>query len=245
MTKTILLTGGTGKVGKALLQHFSSNKFNVIFTSRSLDKIKSLEEEFPNSKGISVDFYDKNCVDKIIEVLSNKNIEVDFLINNARNLESLKVEDDGFIKPESWLNEYNIDVVVPYELTFKLAKLGSLKKVINISSIYGLNSFNPNLYDGDFKPSIQYATAKAGLIQLTKCLAVYLADQKIQVNCISYGGIEGRVDENFKERYAKLCPEKRMMSDNEAVGAVEFLISDNSTYITGQNIIVDGGWSIW
>ena len=71
------------------------------------------------------------------------------------------------------------------------------------------------------------------------------APQKIAVNCVTYGGVEGRVDEAFKKRYAALCPMERMMRDDETVGAVDFLLSEKAAYITGQNIVVDGGWSIW
>ena len=78
-----------------------------------------------------------------------------------------------------------------------------------------------------------------------KCLAVQFAPEKIAVNCVTYGGVEGRVDEGFKKRYAALCPMERMMKDDETVGSVDFLLSDKAVYITGQNIVVDGGWGIW
>ena len=112
--------------------------------------------------------------------------------------------------------------------------------------MYGMNAFNPNLYgEGAFRPPLQYACAKAALIHLTKCLAVQFAPQKIAVNCVTYGGVEGRVDDEFKKRYAKLCPMGRMMSADETVGAVDFLLSDKAAYMTGQNIVVDGGWGVW
>jgi NAD(P)-dependent dehydrogenase (short-subunit alcohol dehydrogenase family) len=149
------------------------------------------------------------------------------------------------IKKENWLNEYNLDVAVSYELSMILAKKMPLEKIINISSIYGVSAFNPYLYDGEFRPPLQYACAKAALIQLTKCMAVMFANKDIQVNCVSFGGIEGRVDKEFAIRYARLCPQGRMMKENEVVGVVDFLISSNSAYITGQNIVVDGGWTLW
>jgi NAD(P)-dependent dehydrogenase (short-subunit alcohol dehydrogenase family) len=83
------------------------------------------------------------------------------------------------------------------------------------------------------------------LTHLTKELSIFLADKGIQVNSISYGGVKGRVDDTFQQKYAALCPAHRMLHDNEVVGAVDFLTSDASIYITGHNLIVDGGWSVW
>jgi hypothetical protein len=172
-------------------------------------------------------------------------VEASALVNNARDLAALGVEDDGTVPGANWLAEYRIDVVLPYQLTLALAKKGTLRKVVNVSSMYGMNSFNPHLYEGPFRPPLQYACAKAALIHLTKCLAVQFAPQKIAVNCVTYGGVEGRVDDGFKKRYAALCPMERMMKDDETVGSVDFLLSEKAAYITGQNIVVDGGWSIW
>ena len=243
MSKTILITGGTGKVGQQLLNYFSKKGMTVVFTSRSEEKIKALSSE--KIIGIKVDFQDNDAVDIIIKTLRKQGLKINYLINNARDLDALKVENDGKILQENWHKEYQIDVVIPYNLTIELAKLESLEKVVNISSMYGVSAFNPNLYEGEFKPTLQYACAKAALIQLTKCLAVLFKDKNISVNCISYGGIDGRVDESFRNRYAKLCPQGRMMKEEETIGAVEFLLSENSTYINGQNLIVDGGWTIW
>jgi len=245
MTKTILITGGSGKVGKQLVNHFSNMGFKVVFTSRNEDNIKEVVNNRENIFGIEIDLLEDDFISKLMKTLKEQNLQIDYLINNARCLDFLKVEDDFTIKRENWVNEYLIDVIVPYELSINLAKNMSLKKIINIASIYGVVTFNPNLYTNGYNPSLQYSCAKASLIHLTKELAVFFADKNIQVNSISFGGIEGRVDEEFKQRYAQLCPSKRMMKEEETIGAVDFLISEKSAYITGQNIVVDGGWSIW
>lgn len=243
MIKTILITGGTGKVGKQLVNYFSDNGYNIVFTSRSDENIEKLSKK--NVVGIKTDFLEQNCVSKLIKKLQEKNIEVNYLINNARDLDCLKVEKDGSITSENWIKEYTIDVVIPYELSISLEKIMPLEKIINISSIYGITAFNPHLYEGEFKPLLHYGCAKAALIHLTKSLAVMFADKNVQVNSISFGGVEGRADESFNKRYANLCPLKRMMKEGEVVGSVDFLISDKSAYMTGQNIVIDGGWSVW
>lgn len=245
MAKTILITGGSGKVGKQLVNHFSDKGFKVIFTSRSEDNIKEVVNDRKNVVGLKIDLLGDNFISELINILKEKNIEINYLVNNARCLDFLKVETDGTIKKENWLNEYLIDVVIPYELAINLEKNMPLKKIVNIASMYGVITFNPNLYDKFYNPPFQYSCAKAALIHLTKELAIKFADKNVQVNSISFGGIEGRVDEEFKEKYSKLCPQKRMMKEEEVIGTVDFLISDSSVYITGQNMLVDGGWSVW
>ena len=138
--------------------------------------------------------------------------------------------------PSSWV-EYLLDVVAPYELTMALVQQENsrLQKVVNIGSQYGTVAANPNLYTEPLKQSpLHYGIAKAALAHLTKELAVRLANREIQVNCIAFGGVEGRVDEAFKERYAKLCPIGRMLRDDEVVGPVDMLLSDKCSGITGH-----------
>ena len=216
-----------------------------MFTSRSDENIAKIVSGREGLFGVKVDFRDEAAVDVIIVALNRLGIEVSALVNNARDLDALGVNEDGTVPGANWIAEYRIDVVMPYQLSIALAKRGGLRKVVNVSSMYGMNSFNPHLYEGPFRPPLQYACAKAALIHLTKCLAVQFVPQKIAVNCVTYGGVEGRVDDGFRKRYAALCPTGRMMKDDETVGSVDFLLSDKAAYITGQNIVVDGGWSVW
>ena len=245
MKDAVLITGGTGKIGSRLVEHFHSQGRAVVFTSRSDENIAKIVSGREGLVGIKVDFRDDAAVDVILAALSSHDIEVSALVNNARDLDALGVDEDGTVPGANWLAEYRIDVVLPYQLSIALAKRGGLKKVVNVSSMYGMNSFNPHLYEGPFRPPLQYACAKAALIHLTKCLAVQFAPQEIAVNCVTYGGVEGRVNDGFRKRYAELCPMGRMMKDDETVGSVDFLLSDKAAYLTGQNIVVDGGWGIW
>ena len=245
MKDAVVITGGTGKIGSRLVEHFHSQGRAVVFTSRSDENIAKIVPGREGLVGIKVDFRDDAAVDVIVAALNSQDIEVSALVNNARDLDALGVDEDGTVPGTNWLAEYRIDVVLPYQLSIALARRGGLKKVVNVSSIYGMNSFNPHLYEGPFRPPLQYACAKAALIHLTKCLAVQFAPQEIAVNCVTYGGVEGRVDDGFRKRYAALCPMGRMMKDDETVGSVDFLLSDKTAYITGQNIVVDGGWSAW
>ncbi|MGY8818122.1 MAG: SDR family oxidoreductase [Pseudomonadales bacterium] len=249
---TILITGGTGKFGSVLVDFFLQKGMRAVFTSTSADKIAALAGQYSQYKeslvGVEVDFNTEGSVNYLVERLVEKDISIDFLVNNARSLTSLAIEADGSVSRENFLAEYLLDVVVPYELTMALAKLkpGSLKSVVNIGSQYGLVAANPSLYTDYTRQSpIQYGVAKAGLVHLTKELAVRLAEQKVRVNCVAYGGVEGRADEGFKVRYSSLVPSQRMLREAEIPGPIDFLLSDASSAMTGQVICADGGWTIW
>ena len=146
------------------------------------------------------------------------------------------------------INEYKLGVIIPYKMIMALLKKNkySLKKIVNISSIYGLVAPNKNLYESDeIELPIQYGLAKAALIQLTKDLAVRLSKNKIRVNCIAYGGVKGRKENNFESKYSKLCPIGRMLNDEDLPSPLDLLLSEKSDAINGHVLVVDGGWTIW
>jgi NAD(P)-dependent dehydrogenase (short-subunit alcohol dehydrogenase family) len=172
----------------------------------------------------------------------------DCLINNARNLAYLQIGEDGVVARQDFINEFTLDVVIPYELVMALsqAQESRLRAVINIGSQYGTVAPNLNLYTNPLRESpLQYGVSKAALTQLTKELAVRLAKRGVRVNCVAFGGVEGRVDEEFKKRYAALCPIGRMLGEHELAGPVDLLLSDSASGVTGHVLMVDGGWSIW
>ena len=248
---TILITGGTGKFGRKYVEHFLNKGWKVLFTSTREDRSNELKVVLgsnPNLHGFVVDLARPSSISELVQNISDKGFQINHLVNNARSLHSLKVNEDGITTREYFMDEYLMDVVVPYELTMALYKLqpSSLLTVNNISSQYGVVAANPALYTNHaIQSPIQYGVAKAALNHLTKELAVRFADKGIRVNCIAYGGVEGRVDDEFKERYARLTPIRRMLREEDIAGPLDFLVSELSSAMTGQTLVVDGGWSIW
>lgn len=248
---TVLLTGGTGKIGKKLIEELSKEGYTVFFTSRSKEKITEIENEFPNTekvKGIEIDLEDSTVLEKLNTFFKTNNAYPNALINNARNVDYLKIEEDDSVKFTNWIGEFKFAVTIPYELTLFLAnhQNTTLIKVINVASMYGVVAPNFSLYENPHQDSpISYGTCKAAMIHLTKELAVRLAEKNIQINAISYGGVEGRVNEDFLKRYANLSPQGKMLQENELYAPVRFLLSEDATPLTGHNINYDGGWTIW
>lgn len=252
MSRTILITGGSGKFGASLIGHFLSLGDKVITNSRHNNTVSELTKRYRDYgdkfAAIKCDFTTENAIPDFIQLLYKDNIQPDCLVNNARSINFLKIEANGSISRENFSGEFLLDVIVPYELTIALAmqKNSRLSRVINIGSQYGSVAANPNLYDDPVAQSpLHYSVCKAALAHLTKELAVRLASKNIQVNCIAFGGVEGRVDEQFKARYAKLCPMGRMLQDKEVCGPVDMLLSEHFSGMTGHVLNVDGGWGIW
>jgi len=252
MNKTVLLTGGTGKFGQVLVRHFAEKGWKVVTTSRAQSRLDqlvcNLGEIGRNVVGIAVDLLESGAPRRLVDGLSAQNIAVTHLVNNARSMEALAVRKDGTTSRDSFMGEFELDVLVPYELAVSLARSASqkLKVVVNIGSMYGEVAPNPALYNGSLDQSpVQYGVCKAGLHHLTRELAVRLAPQHIRVNCVAYGGVEGRVDEEFQARYAQLVPSRRMLKSSEIIGPVEFLLEDASSAVNGHVLIADGGWSVW
>lgn len=252
MNNTILITGGTGKLGKVMVQHFAKNGWKVVTISRSEENLEKLFLDIGVYRnrvlGYVADLNISNLFQDLFTKLSKEGVIITHLVNNARNLEALNTMTNGVTSSDTFLDEFKLDVIVPYNLTMFLSKSHDhkLEAVVNMGSMYGHVAPNPYLYGGSLKESpIQYGVSKAALNQLTREMAVRLVDKKIRVNCVAYGGFEGRADQGLTERYADLVPIKRMLADNEVIGPVEFLLSETSSAINGHVLVADGGWSIW
>lgn len=251
MIDCVFITGATGLLGRMYLEAFLQKGYIVVYTSSSQAKITQMSKEYVACRdklfGIVVDLLQDDAIKTITEWLLENNIFPNYLINNARSLEYVDVDDYKNISKDKWIGEYTLDVIVPYKLMIALSKMKSnkLKAVVNVASMYGMLPYNSYLCEGSEAICINYGVCKAALIQLSREMAIRLADKGIRVNSVSYGGVEGRADDAFKRRYAKLCPSGKMLSKNEIAGHMLYLCSEESQGMTGHNLVVDGGFSVW
>ena len=250
-SKTIFITGGTGKLGQQFVAQFIAAGHTVITNSRSQKNLDKLAASLPEGNrfyGLEIDLEATDALDQIVAFLAEHELRPQALVHNARSLEYLKIGEDGVVNQADFLGELRLNVVIPYALTMRLANLENsrLETVIYIASIYGMVGPNRNLYTNlDQQSPVHYGVGKAAQIQLTKELAVRLAPKGIRVNAISYGGFGGRAPAEFVARYAKLNPQARMLDDSEAPGPLAFLISDAARGMTGHNLVYDSGWTAW
>lgn len=243
----IVITGGTGKIGGVLVRHFIAAGHTVVATARDTARLEPLRAELGERMlGVALDLCDPECGRQLAAALDGLGLRPDGLVNNARNPAFLRLAEDGTVPRENFLGELTVDVVAPYELTMALATQpdSRLCSVVNIGSMYGVTAANLGLYDNPNHSALHYSVAKAALIHLTRELAVRLAPA-IRVNCVSFGGVEGRVPPAFLERYARLCPQGRMLGDADLTGPVDFLLSPAASGVTGHNLSADGGWTVW
>lgn len=248
MTK-VLITGGTGLLGKAMVKGFLEKKCQVHFTSTSLKNSNKLlrgltAKEKKNCFPIIQTFKDINDIKYFIQ--NYNKIGFNILINNARDLLNVNFKQDSFEQIKNFEIEMFMAIYLPFFLSIKLNK-NKLQSIINISSMYGIVAPNKKIYKDGYKSSPAfYGISKAAQIHLTKELAVRMAKDRIRVNCVSFGGVEGRVNNSFKKKYANLCPMGRMLKSSEIFEPIWFLANENlSSGSTGHNLIIDGGWTIW
>ena len=252
MTKTVVITGATGTLGSAIARYLAPAGWNLVLTSRDAARCEPLAQEL-RDRGVSVafvalDLLDENSVETLAARIADMGLSVTHVVSNARSLETLAVGSDGLAQTEPFAKEFAIDVVAPYRMLMRFARDArhDLRGVVTIGSQYGEVAPNPALYDGDLSRSpVQYGVAKAALHHMTRELAVRLAP-KVRVNCVAFGGFVGRTDEAFQDRYARLAPLGRMLTEADAGGPVAFLLDDAAaSAVTGHVLVADGGWSVW
>ena len=253
--KSILITGSTGHIGKHLAHGLASMGATVFVNSRTKKKCTDLANEINNKgyKAIAAPF--DITVEKEIKNYINSIDALDVLVNNAAY----------YRKGGTMMSSVNEDYLTCYEscvvASANLIKLFEPKlqnavktsasaSIINISSMYGMVSPDIRIYESQETTSPPlYGAAKAAIIQLTKYAACELASKKIRVNCISPGPFPSEKAQRdlpvMVEKIINKVPMGRIGNPNELVGPVAFLASDSSSYVTGINMPVDGGWTSW
>ncbi|TES93613.1 MAG: SDR family oxidoreductase [Promethearchaeota archaeon] len=253
--KTIIVTGGAGLLGSAFSKACAEYGANIISVDINEEKANELMEQIKKeTEGNNIifqkcDITNKNNVQKLIDAVLNKFGEIDALVNNAypRNKNYGKKYED--VTYEDFCENINLHVGGYFLITQQVSKImmrQNYGNIINISSIYGFAAPRFEIYEGtEMTTPVEYAAIKGAIINLTKYLASYLGKYNIRVNCISPGGIFNNQPESFVKKYSqKVLLGKRMANVDDLIEALLFLLSDGSKYITGQNIVVDGGWSL-
>lgn len=239
-SKVILVTGGNGLIGREIVNILKKEGAQVI--NAEIGVTTNWEEGIVNT-----DITDKESILKLVDDIINKYKRIDGLVNNAyprTNDWALKFEDIPF---ESWQKNIDMQLNSTFLLTQTVLKQMVLQmsgSIVNIGSIYGVVGNDFTLYEGYGGTSpAAYSAIKGGIVNFTRYLASYYGKYSIRINCVSPGGIIDKQNKSFIERYEYKCPLKRMGKPEEIAPSVAFLLSDDSSYITGHNLLVDGGWT--
>jgi len=253
--QTALITGAAGHIGKVISDTFLELGCAVILVDR--DRLKLEEYKNKNLKKedkihiIGCDFEDEDFLKVIYDYVKKNCPKLDILINNAAFVGdseidgwTVKFEDQSI---DTWRRAIEVNLTASFSLTQKLVNFlmhENNGRVINISSMYGFIGPYMKLYEGTSMGSpVAYSVSKGGLTQLTRWLSTTLGPN-VRVNTISPGGIERGQSNKFKDKYIERVPLNRLGSERDLIGAVLFLGSNMSKYVTGQDIVVDGGYSV-
>ena len=235
--KVVVITGGAGLLGKMHAEAIRESGGKVFLTDVCLD-----DECF------YMDVTDKKSIENFVDGLDR----VDVLINNAALNPKMSTKDETNRFEDFDLEKWNKSLQVNLTGAFLCSQVFINKMikdkikgiVINVASDLGVIAPNQTIYEDDVKP-VDYSVTKHGIIGLTKYLSTYFADKNIRVNSISPGGIYTNQSKEFVKRLSELIPMGRMANKDEYKGAIMFLCSDASSYMTGHNLILDGGRTIW
>lgn len=254
-SKVCLITGGAGLLGSAFVKAAAQHGAKVAIADIDEEKGKSLAEVIKKETGNQEVVFQKCDITKIADAQNaldqtlKKFGKIDALVNSAypRNANYEKKFED--VSYEDFCENINLHLggyFLMSQLAAKKMMAQNYGNIINISSIYGSSSPKLEIYEGtNMTTTPQYSATKAGIINLTKYLASYLAKYNIRVNAISPGGVLAGQPEIFVQKYSeKVILGKRMANTDDLTGALIFLLSDASKYITGQNIVVDGGFTL-
>lgn len=239
--KVVIITGGSGLIGKAILQRLISEQ--SICINADINECSEIKCDY-----IHTDVTSPLSVDNLFKTTIEKYGKLDGIVNNAYP----RTKDWGTSFKDLTLKSWQENVDMQMNMIFYTCKKAyenfdkkSHGSIVNIASIYGVVGNDFSIYENTkIGTAPAYSAIKGGIINFTRYLASYLGQYNIRVNCVSPGGIFDNQDPVFVENYEKKTPLKRMGTPEDIAPSVAFLLSDDAKYITGQNIIVDGGWTI-
>jgi NAD(P)-dependent dehydrogenase (short-subunit alcohol dehydrogenase family) len=250
--KVIVVTGGAGLLGVPLCIRIAREGGTPIVADINISRAKAVASEIHKNdltaQAVSLDITKRSQIEDAIVSVERKYGRIDAVVNNAyprgknygRDLESVEYED--FCESLTLhLGGYFLTSQV-FAAKFKSQGYGN---IVNVASIYGLFAPRFDLYDGtSMTMPVEYAAIKAGVTQLTRYFAQYFGKSGVRCNAVAPGGIRDDQPKEFMEKYDLMCGNRGLLNPEDVVGALVFLLSDFSLFMTGQTLVVDDGWSL-
>ena len=234
--KNIIITGASGGIGNSIIEKFNECGANILASGTRIEKLEELKNKFNNIKILKFDISQSEKIEEFIENASNELGGLDCIINNAGiTQDNLAIR----MSLEEWKNVLNINLTSTFLMNkFAIKKMLKNKKgkIVNITSVVG--------HTGNLGQA-NYTASKAGIVAMSKSLAIEYARKNININCISPGFIKtamtDKIDEKFKDVIISKIPSGRLGAPEDIANAVLFLASAKSDYINGETLHVNGG----
>jgi len=250
--RVALISGASGFLGTAMSAALAEAGATVVTTSRDAARARAAADRLPGSAphvGVQMDHMDSALIEKGFSEAVAAAGKIDILVNNGND--SVGIRDLTDVDAESF--DRTLSNATGYFLLSRLVhdhavKRGASASIILLGSMYGVVGSYPDAYEGVCMASpVAYHALKGGVIHMTRHLSVYWGRDNVRVNCLSPGPFPNmeKAPEEMVERLCTKSPMQRMGLPHELKGAVVFLASDASSYMTGQNMIIDGGWTAW
>jgi len=259
--KIAIVTGASGLIGKYHCEALAEAGATVIACDLNTSSISNFIHNLGNnSYAINLDVTDKSMIESVRNFIIENYASIDILVNNAaindmfENPQAASEQSKFENYPlELWKKSLEVNITGVFLCSQVFGKVMADKgkgSIINVASTYGIVGPDQSLYIDEsnnqnfFKPPA-YSTTKGAVIAFTKFLAAYWGKKGVRVNTLSPGGVENSQDKFFIKKYSQKTPLNRMASSEDYKGSVVFLASDASSYMTGANLVVDGGWTCW
>jgi NAD(P)-dependent dehydrogenase (short-subunit alcohol dehydrogenase family) len=239
----ILLTGADGFLGRYFAPALRTAGANVI-TSDIKGEV-DFHLDVTNPASVEAVFQEITKTLPLHVVINNAAINPKFDPDSPANTRLFENYPHETLRLSLDVNLHGYVLVAQAAIRSFLARKTSEGHIINLSSIYGLVGPNQDIYPPGTQKPVDYAVTKGGIIMLTKWLATTYGSRNIRANTLSYGGVIHNHDQQFLANYSQHTPLKRMMQPEETTGPLLFLCSPAASYMTGANLIVDGGWTAW
>lgn len=249
--RVVVITGACGLIGRELVARFIDRKAQLVIVDVESAHPEQLAQQVGHGAiGVVADVSEASDVERVVATVLESLGRVDVLVNNHQ------YKPQGFLeaRPETFPEEL-WDAVINVNLkgTFLTCRdFGAQMlhqgrgSIINFASTYGVVSSNPSLYVGNSLGNpLAYSASKGGVVMLTKYLGAYWAGRGVRVNAVTPHGVWNHHEAGFVERFSSMSPMRRLSRAHEVFGAVLYLASDASSYVTGSNLLVDGGWTAW
>ena len=250
--RTALVTGASGYLGSAMSRALAEAGARVVVSSRDAQRAQKVADQLPGAEGrghlgVVLDQLDPTSIDTGFAAAVAGTGGLDILVNNGNSAvgdDLTTVGADGF---EQTLANATGYFLLARKLRDHVVERGVPGNVVQLGSMYGQVGSYPDAYEGICPASpVAYHALKGGIIHMTRHLAVYWASDGVRVNCLSPGPFPSdAVPPELPVRLSTKCPMGRMGKPHELKGAIVFLSSDASSYMTGQNLTIDGGWTAW
>jgi NAD(P)-dependent dehydrogenase (short-subunit alcohol dehydrogenase family) len=250
-----LVTGGAGHIGRKTCERLAAQGCHPAILDKNQSAANALATELAEkysvrASTVCADIMEPDSFKEVLEQINKTYGRLDYLVNCAAFYDEtpgwgVPFEEESY---EAWLKVMRVNTLAPFFLSqvlCPLLKTSGRGAIVNVSSIYGLVGPDYSLYEGtEMTNPAAYGASKGGLQQITTWLSTVLAPE-IRVNTVTPGGVERGQNEVFRARYEAKTPLRRMAVEDDVAGGIVFLLSPEAKYITGHNLVIDGGWTAW